>query len=120
MYMYEYVTVLYWYSITFTEFTLLRVLITHKGALSTVTRQLGEYLYIRIENVENNLFVKSYVRMANFNKVIKLLKLNLQRICIVQIKIAHSVAKSFSVGFSIAPPNGNNANSLQIWTLKAL
>ena len=27
--------------------------------------------------------------------IIKLLKLNLQRICIVQIKIAHSVAKSF-------------------------
>ena len=65
MYMYGYVTV----SITFTEFTLLRILITHKGALSIVTRQ--QNLYIRIENVENNLFVKSYVRMANFNKVIK-------------------------------------------------
>ena len=42
---------------------------TEKGHYPTVTRQLGEFLYIRKEHVEHNLFVKYYVRMANFNKI---------------------------------------------------
>ena len=48
--------------------------LTNEGHYPTLTRQLGEFLYIRKERVENNLFVKYYMRMANFNKVIKLLK----------------------------------------------
>ena len=44
---------------------------TYKGHYPTVTHQLEEFLYILKEHVENNSFVKYYVRMANFNKVIK-------------------------------------------------
>ena len=40
----------------------------YKGHYPTVTRQLEEFLK---EQVEKNLFVKYYMRMANFNKVIK-------------------------------------------------
>ena len=56
------------------------VIITNKGYYPTVTRQLGEFLYIFKEHVENNLFVKYYVWMANFNKVIKVIKTNKYKI----------------------------------------
>ena len=71
----------------------------------TVARQLGEFLYICKEHVENNLFVKYYVRMTNFNKVTELLKFKSH--CFqweAQIERVHSVAKSPSVGLSIPPP----------------
>ena len=56
------------------------------------------YGYIRKEHVENNLFVKYYVRMANFNKVIKGFK---YKICSKfamdlardAIETTHSIAK---------------------------
>ena len=48
---------------------------TNKGHYPTVPRQLEEVLYILKEHVENNLFVKYYVRMANFNKVINVLNI---------------------------------------------
>ena len=51
--------------------SLLIVIATNKGHYPTVTRQLLEFLYIRKEHVEHNFFVKYYVQMANFNKVIK-------------------------------------------------
>ena len=43
--------------------------------LSNCNTPIGGFLYSRKEHVENNLFVKYYVRMANFNKVIKVLNL---------------------------------------------
>ena len=49
--------------------------IADKGHFPTVTRQLEEVLYVLKEDVENNSFVKYYVRMANFNKVIKVLNI---------------------------------------------
>ena len=91
----------------------------------TVTRQLEEFLYIRKEHVENNLFVKYNGQMANFNKVIKLLKFksaaNIH--CFQWEAQSRDRPKKISQqnAFSrFAPPIGNNANSLQIWTLKAL
>ena len=48
---------------------------TYKGHYPTVRRQFGEFLYIRKEHVENNLFVKYYMRMSNYNKVIKVLNI---------------------------------------------
>ena len=48
---------------------------SNKGHYSTVTRQFGEFLYIRKVHVENNLFVKYYMWMANFNKVINILNI---------------------------------------------
>ena len=49
--------------------------LSYKGHYPTVTRQLEEFLYILKEHVENNSFVKYYVPMANFNKVIKVLNI---------------------------------------------
>ena len=47
-----------------------------QGTLSNCnTPKLEKFLYILKEHVENNLFVKYYVRMANFNKVIKVLNI---------------------------------------------
>ena len=46
-----------------------------EGHYATVTHRLENVLYILIEDVENNLIVKYYVRMANINKVIRLSKL---------------------------------------------
>ena len=92
--------------------------ITNEGNYPTVTRQLGEFLYNRIEHVEYNLFVQYYVRMANFNKVIKLLKFksaaNLQ--CFQMGSATERQTEDFATkcALSIAPPIGNNANSLQI------
>ena len=48
---------------------------SNKGHYPTVTSQFGEFSYIRKEHVENNLFVKYYVRVANFNKVIMVLNI---------------------------------------------
>ena len=47
----------------------------NKGHCPPVTCKFGEVLYIRKEHVENSMFVKYYVRMANFNKVIKVLNI---------------------------------------------
>ena len=68
--------------------------------------------------------------MASFHRVIKLLNLksaaNLH--CFQweaqskeRILLKNPIRSlSLSLSLSIAPPIGNNANSLQIWTLKAL
>ena len=50
-------------------------MLTNKGYYPTVTRQLGNFLYILEEHVENNLVVKYYLLMVNFNKIIKVLNI---------------------------------------------
>ena len=45
------------------------------GAYPTVTHQSNYFLYSRKEHVKNSSFLKYYVPMANFNKVIKVLNI---------------------------------------------
>ena len=47
---------------------------SHKGTYPTVTHQTSYFLYSRKEHVKNSLFLKYYVPMANFNKVVKVFK----------------------------------------------
>ena len=80
----------------------------------------GKFLYIHKEHAENNLFLKYYMRMANFNKVIKVLNIKsavtsartkncygLQR---GAIETTHSITKYYSVIVSIALPIGIHCN----------
>ena len=76
------------------------VLVSYKRHYPTVTRQFGEFLYIRKDYVENNLFVKYYMRMANFNKVIKVLNIKFECDLLLTtargaIETTHSIAKYY-------------------------
>ena len=77
-------------------------LCSYKRHYPTITRQFGEFLYIRKEHVENNLFLEYYVRMANFNKVIKVLNIKsavnlLWTSARGAIETTHSIAKYYCV-----------------------
>ena len=76
----------------------LRELRADKGYYPTVTRQLEEFLYILKEHVENNLFVKYYLRMANFNKVINGLNIK-STVCLQWTPMGNAIETTHSMVF---------------------
>ena len=64
------------------------------GHYPTITSQLPVILYILKENVENILFVKYYLLMVNFTKVIMVLNINLQNV--VKLRAKLNTTDSFS------------------------